>query len=120
MYLCISQVVCAANDLEEETDAGNFFAAYSQINNSLEQMFIELLLLMDGYKIDSKPQARAMVDLSGVIEALKAVTLQKQSEGMYVWVWGASSSVPYLYGRTIITTVRIGTSSAPPCVPGGV
>lgn len=76
----IFQVVCAANELGKELDPSNFFAAYSQINNSLEQMFIDLLLLMDSCKTNGKPEERAVVDLSGVIEALKAVTL-KQSEG---------------------------------------
>lgn len=79
------QVVGAANDLGKEMDPGNFFAAYSQVNNSLEQMFIDLLLLMDSCKTGSKQEKRAVVDLSGVIEALKAVTL-KQSEGTCVCV----------------------------------
>ena len=71
------QVVCDANELEKEADPGAFFGSYSQINNSLEQMFIDLLLLMDGCASDVVHEERTVIDLSGVTEALKAVTIRR-------------------------------------------
>ena len=65
-----------ADSLEEEKNREHFFAAYSPINNSLEQMFIDLLLLIDGWKSRVKPAERVLFDLSEVEDAIKAVTLK--------------------------------------------
>ncbi len=72
-------MVGEADDLEKEVDHGNFFAAYSLVNNSLEEMFIDLLLLMDESQADTKMEEKCMVDFSEVLEALKAVTLKKRN-----------------------------------------
>ena len=77
------QVISEAGDLEKEKDSSTFVSAYTAINNSLEQMFIDLLLLMDGCTTNIKDEQKATIDVSGVVEALKVVAI-KESEGVCV------------------------------------
>ena len=51
--------------------------AYSSINNSLEERFIELLLLIDGQKADFNPKERFSIDFSGILDALKDIAILK-------------------------------------------
>ena len=74
------QVVGTSTDLEAESSQESFFAAYSLVNNSLEERFIDLLLLLDGQQISIKLEEMCSIDLSVVVEALKVVSLNCNSK----------------------------------------
>ena len=73
---CISQVIDEASNLQREKDQAKFFVGYSSITNSLEERFIELLLLINDKKIDFGSEKR-MIDFTRVFDALKDITISK-------------------------------------------
>ncbi len=66
------QVITNADDLEREQDQDSFFGAYSSVNNSLEERFVDLLLLMDRCKSQTRPSKSREINFS---EFLEEVTL---------------------------------------------
>lgn len=87
------QVVCNSNDLEAEASPESFFAVYSLVNNSLEERFIDLLLLLDGQQTSSKLEERCSIDISRVVEALKVVSLDcKFFEMTFIPFWHGATS----------------------------
>lgn len=70
-------MIAETSYLEEEADQVKFFATYSFVNNSLEERFVDLLLSMDQQKVEVNPEEMCSVDLTEIVEDLKAVTQQK-------------------------------------------
>lgn len=65
-----------ASGLETEMASSNFFAVYSRVNSSIEQMFIDFLLLMDvKYPEEKNVKDLRLINMSKVLMALTGVTL---------------------------------------------
>lgn len=70
-----------AEKLQGEMDQTKFFSAYSCINNSLEERFIELLLLMDSQNADFNLDSSFSVDFTEALDGLKNARIS--SKGTY-------------------------------------
>lgn len=66
-----------AKKLLGEMDQNKFFAAYSCVNNSLEERFIELLLLMDGHNAEFNLEDGYSVDFTKAFDAIKNTRLSE-------------------------------------------
>ena len=64
-----------ANGLETEMASSNFFAVYSRVNSSIEQMFIDFLLLMDMNYPEENVEDLRLINVSKVLMALTEVAL---------------------------------------------
>ena len=74
------QVMEEASCLQTESDQNKFFVSYSSVNNSLEEKFIKLLLLIDGQGTTPFSSARRVVDFSKVFDALSEVVVPEEGK----------------------------------------
>jgi len=73
------QVIDDASRLENEVDQAKFFTKYPMVNHSLEESFLSLLLLLENWSnADVYLQESGLVDLTEMVEAIKAIALKKK------------------------------------------